>query len=429
MINYIKMSKSFDQIVQGSIDIKNQSKNKYKITVRTNNQFLRYQVWSSDKTTVNSSRSVYQQSANDWVNQFNQLNASLKASNKPLFSPTTIMELGNDKYVFVIHKAQINKNGNMVFSVLTNEINLLGGTSKKMIKLPCGQYEGVRFDIDSSPNASSYSVTLGTSLGLASSWPLCFNTGSNTTLSNGSTAAFGTSGSYWTLWGYSSSPWNINNLSQTNTSGYLFIYNNYTTCVNNNIQYGANGADAGPSQLYITNYSSEINALNDPDQSIGGSLSQAILQYISNHSITQSDLFPNLTFDDVATPTTPNTIYYVSPQPPSLTYYGSTTFLLNSLPPENLGILTFYQFNIQTQIYNYFVSNSQGSYSSTLSNCSPANAALVGYDLFGIPTGIITISDQCSFTLTVTQNFYQNYNSGAPYAYSKATYTLNIQIT
>jgi len=38
------MSKSFDQIVQGSIDIKKQSKqNKYKITVCTNDPFLRYQ--------------------------------------------------------------------------------------------------------------------------------------------------------------------------------------------------------------------------------------------------------------------------------------------------------------------------------------------------------------------------------------------------
>ena len=97
------MSKSFDQIVKGSITIKKQCKKKnYIITFRTNNQFLRYQVWSADNA-VNSSRSVYKQSANSWVNQFNNLNASLKASNKPLFTPTTVMEIGNKKYLFVIY--------------------------------------------------------------------------------------------------------------------------------------------------------------------------------------------------------------------------------------------------------------------------------------------------------------------------------------
>ena len=85
------MSKSFDQIVKGSITIKKCKKKNYKITFCTNNQFLRYQVWSADDNAVNSSRTVYKQSANNWVNQFNELNASLKASNKPLYQPTKLI--------------------------------------------------------------------------------------------------------------------------------------------------------------------------------------------------------------------------------------------------------------------------------------------------------------------------------------------------
>lgn len=418
------MSKSFDQIVKGSITIKKQCKKKnYIITFRTNNQFLRYQVWSADNA-VNSSRSVYKQSANNWVNQFNNLNASLKASNKPLFSPTTIMEIGNDKYVFVIHKAKINDNGNMVFSVSTNEINLLGGTSKKMIKLLCGRYDGVRFDIDSAPSLS-YGTTLGGTNG--SSWSFCFTYEQNT--NPPTTPIFlgpqGSGGTCWSYWGYSSSPWYINGtVGDTDTPGFLFMYNNFDDCGS------AIGADNGPSQLFIASSAGQINALNDPSQSIGGSLSQAILTYSPSG---YNSLLPGLTYDD-----DPAIYYVVQPQSATISSSIGTspTFSLSSLPPISIGDIQYGQLNIQTQLSNNLTcNNTQGLYANpiyinpTIINCQPDGAASLEYGGFlGIPTGNINLSDQCTFTLTLTQQFYQNYNNGNSYAYSATPFSFSITI-
>lgn len=139
----------FDQVVKGNVDIKQLSKKKYKITFSKIGKFLLYQVWSDSSKKLNENRSVYYRKAKKWVQDFKSLNASLKASNKPLFTPTTVMEIGNNKYVFVIHKAKLNGKGRVVFKVSTEEIKLSSGTSKKMLKLPRGHHDGVRFDIDS----------------------------------------------------------------------------------------------------------------------------------------------------------------------------------------------------------------------------------------------------------------------------------------
>ena len=80
----------------------------------------------------------------------------MKASNKPLFTPTTVMEIDDNKYVFVINKAKLkkshNKNDkdkNVVFTVSTKGFELSNGASKKLLKLRPGHHDGVRFDIDS----------------------------------------------------------------------------------------------------------------------------------------------------------------------------------------------------------------------------------------------------------------------------------------
>lgn len=143
---------SFDQIVTGNIDIKKCSKNKYEITFSKISKFLIYQVWSDTYKKLNKNRLVYYQNAKKWVNYFNSLNASLKVSNKPLFTPTTVMEIGNKKYLFVIYKAIVNSKGRVVFKVSTKEILLRSGTSEKMSKLPCGHHCAVRFDIDDGGN-------------------------------------------------------------------------------------------------------------------------------------------------------------------------------------------------------------------------------------------------------------------------------------
>lgn len=107
-----------------------------------------YQVWSSESNTQNSDRKVSYIKAKEWINYFESNNKYLEENQKSLYTPTTIMEIGNHKYTFVIHKAKLNRKGHIVFKVSTEEIKLSNGTSKKMIQLPCGKYDDVRFDID-----------------------------------------------------------------------------------------------------------------------------------------------------------------------------------------------------------------------------------------------------------------------------------------
>ena len=137
-------SRGFDQVVKGNVDIKQLSKKKYKITFSEIGDFLMYQVWSDSSNTQNNDRKVGYVKAKKWINDFNSSNA-LKALSKPLFTPTTVMEISNKKYLFVIHEAKLNGKGHVVFKVSTEEIKL---SEKKMLKLPCGYHDGVRFYID-----------------------------------------------------------------------------------------------------------------------------------------------------------------------------------------------------------------------------------------------------------------------------------------
>lgn len=138
----------FDQVVQGNVDIKQLSGKKYKITFSEIGKFLEYQVWSDSSTKLNENRLVGYLNylkAKQWVLQgFIIINKILLKSNKPLFRPTVVMEICNKKYVFVLNKAKLNGKGHIVFKVSTKEIK----SSKKMLKLPCGRHDMVRFDID-----------------------------------------------------------------------------------------------------------------------------------------------------------------------------------------------------------------------------------------------------------------------------------------
>ena len=151
---------SFDQVVKGNVDIKKLSKNNYQIKISEISKFLKYQVWSDSSKTLNEERSVYYQKANKWITIFNSLNAALKASDKPLFTPTTVMEIGLKKYLFVIDEAKLNGKGHVVFKVSTKEIKL---SEKKMLKLPCGHHDGVRFDIDDNAGGGGCSSNFLTS--------------------------------------------------------------------------------------------------------------------------------------------------------------------------------------------------------------------------------------------------------------------------
>ena len=126
------------------MNINKLSKYNYKLTFSKIDKFLLYKVWSDSSQSSNENRSVYYENAKKWIKKFNILN-----NGNPIFTPTTVMRIGSKYYIFVINKAKINKDEHVVFKVSTKEIKLLGDTSEKMLKLPHGHYDNVRFDIDS----------------------------------------------------------------------------------------------------------------------------------------------------------------------------------------------------------------------------------------------------------------------------------------
>ena len=141
-------SPGFDQIVKGNVSIKKSSKYKYRITFSKIGKFLLYQVWDKDSVDLNKKRSVGYVSAKEWVKAFNGYNKDINGK-QPLFTPTTIMETENGHvYAFIIHTASLNSCGKVVFTVSTNEISLQDNTSKKLVRLPEGKCNNVRFDID-----------------------------------------------------------------------------------------------------------------------------------------------------------------------------------------------------------------------------------------------------------------------------------------
>ena len=119
-----------EQVVEGNVDIKKLCKNKYKITFNKISKFLKNQ------TLSDTSHSAYQK-AKQWVKHFNIESDIL----------TTVMEINNNQYLFVIYEAKLNQEGRVVFKVTAKDIDLSNGASKKNLKLPKGHHDGVRFII------------------------------------------------------------------------------------------------------------------------------------------------------------------------------------------------------------------------------------------------------------------------------------------
>ena len=110
---------------------------------------LIYQVWSDSNTPegkkLNENREVYEMNAKDWVKM-----AFPKPPPAVPFAPTTVMEHGNKKYVFVINDAKVNANGHVVFYVSSKYIdpNSTNKVIKNLKKIPQGTFHNARFDID-----------------------------------------------------------------------------------------------------------------------------------------------------------------------------------------------------------------------------------------------------------------------------------------
>jgi hypothetical protein len=175
-----KSHRSYDHVVKGDCTItkiKNNKNYSHKITLYNIGSFLEYQVHHSkgivpithlpnhpnntnhptsfaDATKyieenaenvitvnheINNDRDVSLINGKEWVQYFNNI---------PGFTPTTVMEINYDRYVFVIKKTKLNKDNKVVFYISTKEIQT-DIKLTKMIKIPTGKkYKNVRFDID-----------------------------------------------------------------------------------------------------------------------------------------------------------------------------------------------------------------------------------------------------------------------------------------
>ena len=113
---------------------------------------LMYQTWSSTSAALNGDRRVGEVKAKNWVKVF--FPKTPYATYAIPFTPTTVMEIGNNKHVFVINNAKVNKLGQVVFKVSSKDIdpNNTNKVIKKLKKIPTTKkgemFRRVRFDID-----------------------------------------------------------------------------------------------------------------------------------------------------------------------------------------------------------------------------------------------------------------------------------------
>ena len=143
------MSRGFDFVVKAEkVVIKEKGDNNYKVKLAGLSDFLKYQVWSStNANNINGDRSVFLLRAKDWVEQFKIVNSNSDVSKS--FTPTTVIEIDNEKYVTVITNAEF-KNKKVIFHMSTDDVKFNSKKMKKMNKLPKGEFLNVRFDIDDS---------------------------------------------------------------------------------------------------------------------------------------------------------------------------------------------------------------------------------------------------------------------------------------
>ena len=143
----------FDHLIKGDVIIKKlKKKHEYRITFSKvyGDRFFFYQVFNKDNTdNVNDQRFAAYITIKNYINIYNNYNATSKLNNTLVFTPTTIMELPNfSKYAFVINNMYFNSHKRLVFIVSTKEINIQNHSLKKLTQIPCGKFKHVRFDVD-----------------------------------------------------------------------------------------------------------------------------------------------------------------------------------------------------------------------------------------------------------------------------------------
>lgn len=133
---------SYDQIMRQNIVISNvpDKELSYKVIIDfPEDTILLYQVW--DQKTVNqnskNSRNYFNLPLKYYITNFFLPNNKSKN-----FTPTTVIEIGNNKYVSVMYDASISKEDNKCIFYFDNSI------IKNSLPLPIGKFSNVRFDID-----------------------------------------------------------------------------------------------------------------------------------------------------------------------------------------------------------------------------------------------------------------------------------------
>ena len=155
----------YDQIVRGDVKICKTGEQKYKITFMKEREFTLYQVWTPNGD--NTQRLVLTDSSKKWQER---LIAEQKATG---FAPTTLMEVGDCKWAFVITNAYFEKN-RLVFEVSTEPIVNLSKTVQKGLKT--GYFKNARFDIDSlKVNDPPKFINKAQCIGFFDSNGICFN--------------------------------------------------------------------------------------------------------------------------------------------------------------------------------------------------------------------------------------------------------------
>jgi hypothetical protein len=167
--------REFDQILSGDVAITKLPKYKsiYKIEFSKKNisKVLLYQTWSSTSDDLNNSRVVTEIKATTWVK-----NSSKRSVATVPFQPTVVMELDNGqcphhhkcktckkdadcKHVFVLIRAVVNKNDQVVFYASSKNIVLPLNSNQelKLLKeIPTGSFKHVRFDVDTNPTCDNF---------------------------------------------------------------------------------------------------------------------------------------------------------------------------------------------------------------------------------------------------------------------------------
>jgi hypothetical protein len=94
-----EINKGFDFVVKGDVKIVKKSKHDYKIKFFDQSDVLAYQVWSKIFPILNQNREIGVYTAKNAVKFINNISEKLKTNSSISYTPTTVMEIGNDKYV------------------------------------------------------------------------------------------------------------------------------------------------------------------------------------------------------------------------------------------------------------------------------------------------------------------------------------------